>query len=143
MVATKSLRRSRSAGGTRRALSLRREPRELAAKRQKGEARMKKGSHRVAGLFTLLALLTAMAPALPAAEGGAVNLNTATEEELVALPGIGPSKAKAIIEYRSAHPFQSVEELKNVRGIGDHMFQSLKDKIQVGAAAASAGSTKR
>lgn len=98
---------------------------------------MHTGHRRTAGVLAMLALLLALAPALPAAEGGAVNLNTATEEELVALPGIGPSKAKAILEYRAAHPFESVEELKNVRGIGDHTFESLKGKIQVGTAGAA------
>lgn len=104
---------------------------------------MRHGIRRTAGVFAMLALFLALAPALPAAEEGAVNLNSATEEELVALPGIGPSKAKAIIEYRSTHPFQSVEELKNVRGIGDHTLESLKGKIQVGTAAAGAASMKR
>jgi competence protein ComEA len=83
----------------------------------------------------LLAAMFAMAAPLVAAEG--VNLNTATQEELVALPGIGPAKAKAIIDYRNAHPFKSVEEVKNVRGIGDHLYDSLKGKISVGAVAAS------
>ncbi len=88
-------------------------------------------------MFAALALVAALAltGTLHAADG--VNLNTATQEELTALPGIGPSKAKAIIDYRSAHPFKSVEEVKNVRGIGDHMFESLKGKISVGSVASS------
>ena len=91
---------------------------------------------RMVGVFAFLALLAAWGPAL--AEDGAVNLNTATEEELMSLPGIGPSKAKAIADYREAHPFETVEEVKNVRGIGDHTFETLKDKITVGAAAPKA-----
>jgi competence protein ComEA len=83
----------------------------------------------------VLAAIVAMAAPLVAAEG--VNLNTATQEELVALPGIGPAKAKAIIDYRTAHPFKSVEEVKNVRGIGDHLYDSLKGKISVGSVASS------
>ena len=89
-------------------------------------------------MFTTFALLAAIAltGTLHAADAG-VNLNTATQEELVALPGIGPAKAKAIIDYRTAHPFKSIEEVKNVRGIGDHMFESLKGKVTVGPVASS------
>lgn len=98
---------------------------------------MKRTIRRMAGFVTMLALLVALAPAVPASETAGVNINTASEEELVSLPGIGPSKAKAIVEYRSAHPFKSTEELMNVRGIGEKTFETLKDKITVGAAPAS------
>jgi competence protein ComEA len=90
---------------------------------------------RLAGIVALASLLAVGAP-LAAAER--VNLNTATQEELVALPGVGPAKAKAIIDYRTAHPFKTVDEVKNVRGIGDHLYESLKGKITVGAMASSA-----
>jgi competence protein ComEA len=64
--------------------------------------------------------------------GGKVNINTATAEELDTLPGIGPSLAQRIIDYRTANgPFQSIEDIKNVRGIGDVTFEELKDKITV------------
>ncbi|HID64485.1 MAG TPA: competence protein ComEA [Anaerolineae bacterium] len=64
--------------------------------------------------------------------GGKVNINTATAEELGTLPGIGPTKAQSIIDYRTANgPFQSIEDIKNVRGIGDATFEKLKDKISV------------
>lgn len=70
---------------------------------------------------------------LPAqSQKGKVNLNKATEEELQTLPGIGPSKAKAIIQYRQEHGgFKSVDELKNVSGIGDKTFEKLKPEISV------------
>ena len=87
----------------------------------------------VAGVATLFALLATSSPSY----AGDVNLNTASQEELVALPGVGPSKAKAIIDYRSAHPFKSIEEVKNVRGIGDHLYEALKGKISVGAVASA------
>lgn len=65
-------------------------------------------------------------------EGGKVNINTATAEELSSLPGIGPTRAQSIIEYRTANgPFQSIEDIKNVKGIGDATFEKLKDKITV------------
>jgi competence protein ComEA len=65
---------------------------------------------------------------------GAVNLNTATKDELVELPGIGPAKAQAIIDYRTANgPFKSVEQLKDVKGIGAKRFEKLKPELTVAA----------
>lgn len=63
---------------------------------------------------------------------GKIDLNTATVEELKALDGIGEAKANAIVEYRSEYgPFTSVEEIKNVKGIGDGIFDAIKDDICV------------
>jgi len=98
---------------------------------------MRSGWTSTARMFATFALVAALAFTGIAHAADGVNLNTATQEELTALPGIGPSKAKAIIDYRTAHPFKSVEEVKNVRGIGDHMFESLKGKISVGPVASS------
>jgi competence protein ComEA len=89
-------------------------------------------------LVSTVALASLLAVGAPLAAAERVNLNTATQEELVALPGVGPAKAKAIIDYRTAHPFKTVDEVKNVRGIGDHLYESLKGKITVGAMASSA-----
>src|SRR5947207_15440062 len=75
----------------------------------------------------------------------AVNLNTATKEELIALPGIGPAKAQAILDYRKANgAFKSVEELKDVKGIGAKRFEKLKPELTVAPAAvrAAAAATK-
>lgn len=59
-----------------------------------------------------------------------VNINRATAEELDALPGIGPAKARAIIEYRETYgPFETLEELMEVKGIGPKTFERLKDRI--------------
>lgn len=63
---------------------------------------------------------------------GMVNINTAEKEELMTLPGIGESKADSIVKYRSkVGRFQTIEELKNVSGIGEAVFESLCDKITV------------
>ena len=62
----------------------------------------------------------------------AVNLNSATKDELVALPGIGPSKAQAIIDYRTQNgPFRSVDEVRKVRGIGEKLFQQIKPELTI------------
>lgn len=59
-----------------------------------------------------------------------VNLNTAGVEELMTLSGIGEAKAKSIIQYREkVGPFQSIEEIKNVSGIGDAMFERVRESI--------------
>ena len=64
----------------------------------------------------------------------AVNLNTATKDELVALPGIGPAKAQAIVDYRNQHgPFRSIDELRKVKGIGEKLFISIKPELSIGA----------
>ena len=61
-----------------------------------------------------------------------VNINTANKEKLETLPGIGETTAQKIIDYREANgKFNSIEDIKNVSGIGDAKFNSLKDKITV------------
>ncbi len=61
-----------------------------------------------------------------------ININKATEAELQTLPGIGASLASRIIEYRSQNgKFGSIEEIKNVNGIGDSKFENIKDLISV------------
>ena len=59
-----------------------------------------------------------------------VNINTASEKELDSLPGIGPAMAKRIVEYRESNgSFQSVADLKKIKGIGEAKFNKLQDKI--------------
>lgn len=58
-----------------------------------------------------------------------ISINTATKEELLTLPGIGESKALAIIEYRKTKQFKTIEEIKEVSGIGDALFEKIKDYI--------------
>ena len=61
-----------------------------------------------------------------------ININTADEKELDSLPGVGPAKAQDIISYREENGgFQSIEDIKNVKGIGESSFEKLKDKITV------------
>ena len=61
-----------------------------------------------------------------------INLNTATAEQLTSLPGIGEAKAAAILEYRNkVGRFSDIEEIMNVSGIGEAMFEKIKDKIIV------------
>lgn len=67
----------------------------------------------------------------PPRSSGLININTASAEELTALPGIGEKTAQAIIEYRSIAPFYSIEEIKEVKGIGDKKYEKIKDMITV------------
>ena len=60
-----------------------------------------------------------------------VNINTAPKEELMLLNNIGKSKAEAIIEYRKTKPFENIEDIMNVKGIGLKMFERIKDNICV------------
>ena len=61
-----------------------------------------------------------------------LNLNTATQAELEKLPGVGPSTAKQIIEYRQKNNgFKKVEELMNIKGIGEKSFLRLKPLVTV------------
>lgn len=61
-----------------------------------------------------------------------ININTATAEELDKLPGVGPAKAEDIISYRESNgKFKNVDELKNVKGIGESSFEKMKEKITI------------
>lgn len=61
-----------------------------------------------------------------------ININTASLEELTKINGIGEVKAKSIIEYREQNgSFKSIEEIKNIKGIGEKTFEKLKDSITI------------
>ena len=55
-----------------------------------------------------------------------INLNEASEDQLVLLPGVGPSRATAIVNYRRQHPFKHVEDLQRIKGIGKKTFARLR-----------------
>lgn len=65
-------------------------------------------------------------------EDSKVNINTANQSELDSLPGIGPSIAQKIIDYREENGnFKNIEELQNVKGIGDAKYEEIKDRVTV------------
>ncbi|HEV8375877.1 MAG TPA: helix-hairpin-helix domain-containing protein [Candidatus Polarisedimenticolia bacterium] len=96
-------------------------------------------SIRKMGAWLALPALVAIAVlAVPATAFGAaaeeklsrVNLNTATVDELTTLPGIGPSYAKRIVEFREKNgPFKKVEDLLNVQGIGEKTLEKIRDRV--------------
>jgi competence protein ComEA len=98
------------------------------------------------GILTVLVILVCSLPAAaqttPAAKApaAAVNVNTASADQLDALPGIGPALAARIIEYRTKNgAFKKLEDLMNVRGIGEKNFLKLKPMLTLGAAKPAAG----
>lgn len=69
---------------------------------------------------------------IPEVPGSLININTATQEALESLPGIGPALAQRVIAYREANgPFPSIEAIQNVSGIGPGIFEKIKDLITV------------
>ena len=82
---------------------------------------------------TLIAVFAAFFLSLGSAfAADKINLNNASAEQLQMLDGVGPATASAIVEYREANGgFESVNELKSVKGIGDKKMQSLSDDVTV------------
>ena len=74
---------------------------------------------------------TAPAVAGTAETQGKININTASLTELDSLPGIGPVYAQRIIDYRTKKTFNSIEEIKEIQGIGEKTFEKFKDLIMI------------
>lgn len=105
-----------------------------------GAGRVHFGSVTMSRILACFALAFACA-FVPSAASAAVNLNTATRDELLAVPGIGPAKAQAIVEHRKAHgPFASVDDLKEVKGFRAKLVEKLKPELTVAAPPAKAAS---
>ena len=97
----------------------------------------------IIGTALLLALfIGASAAAAPAKKGdqakakqvqvtGLININTASVDELILLPGIGEKKAERIVEKRQKSPYQSVSQLRRVKGIGPKLLRKLQPYLTV------------
>lgn len=80
----------------------------------------------------LIAQRAAKPPVAAVASTEVVNLNSATAEQIATLPGIGPKTAELVVQYRGKNgPFKKIEEIMNVRGVGEKSFLKIKDRLTV------------
>lgn len=95
------------------------------------------GSYRKGLIILTLALGLILTPGILMAQKAStrakkVDINTASVKSLQALPGIGPSIAQRIVDYRKAHgPFKKVEDLTKVKGIGEKKLEAIKPFVEV------------
>ncbi len=83
-------------------------------------------------VLVFVALISFVSGVAVAEDNSKININTATVEELTALKGIGEKKAISIVEHRKeAGQFAAIEDLKDVKGVGDKIFNKIKDQIVV------------
>ena len=84
-------------------------------------------------LLVLFGLLLGLHSPVWSVEGAPIDINTATVEELTELKKVGVKTAERIVAYRQAHgPFETVAELKEVKGVGDKILMLNKDRLTVG-----------
>ncbi|MBL9104623.1 MAG: helix-hairpin-helix domain-containing protein [Myxococcales bacterium] len=87
--------------------------------------------HLFAGAAAAAVLFTA-SPAFAAPQlEGQININTATQEQLELLPGVGPAMAKKIVDYRAAKPFSEPLQIVRIKGIGRKTFDRMKTMLTV------------
>ena len=93
----------------------------------------------VAALVSLSMPLVAQRATKPpvaadAASTEVINLNSATAAQIATLPGIGPKTADLVVQYRQKNgPFKKIEEIMNIRGVGEKSFLKIKDRLTVAA----------
>jgi competence protein ComEA len=93
--------------------------------------------------ITVLALALLLSASATTAEQTTVDLNTASIAQLNEVSGIGNAKAQAIVEYRDKNgPFESVDDLRNVKGIGDKLLARLRPQLSVGSGGGKAPAAK-
>ncbi|EFI34902.1 competence protein ComEA helix-hairpin-helix repeat protein [Desulfonatronospira thiodismutans ASO3-1] len=89
---------------------------------------MIKFSLKVVILFFALTLFLTPASSMA---GDHININTADQQELESLQGIGPALSERIVEHRERFPFEEKEDIKQVSGIGESIYENIKDVIVV------------
>ena len=91
-----------------------------------------KYANRWMGVFALVTVVLAGAPAMAAGDKAVVNINTADTEALMLLPRVGPSVAQRIVEFREKNGrFKTVQDLMLVRGIGEKTFELIKPHVTI------------
>jgi len=92
---------------------------------------MKNFNQKLVAVILIAALFASITASAAESSEGTININTATSLQLSYLPGIGPSKAEAIISHRSKRPFKKVEDLMRIKGIGRKTFKKLRPYLAV------------